>query len=72
MFVGYKSNLVRVIGNVSFRNKAVQDRVREMGAIYLILNQMNLDENNPCEHRRREGKGEGGGKEGGTINRSNI
>ncbi|CAG8465761.1 12145_t:CDS:2 [Acaulospora colombiana] len=42
-----KRNIVKVIGNMSFENKIVQDEVRELGGIPLVLNQCNIDDNNP-------------------------
>ncbi|CAG8738829.1 1283_t:CDS:2, partial [Acaulospora morrowiae] len=42
-----KRDIVKVIGNMSFENKTVQDEVRKLGGIPLILNQCNIDDNNP-------------------------
>ncbi|GBB96696.1 hypothetical protein RclHR1_02810014 [Rhizophagus clarus] len=42
-----KRDIVRIIGNMAYENKIVQDEVRELGGIPLILNQCNIDDNNP-------------------------
>ena len=44
---GMRRDLVGLIANLSFRNKKVQDLVREFDGIVLILNQCNLDSENP-------------------------
>lgn len=43
----FKVDLVRIIGNLAFRNRSCQDRVRELNAIPLMLQQCNLDFKNP-------------------------
>jgi hypothetical protein len=35
---------------MAYENKIVQDEVRKLGGIPLILNQCNIDDNNPCEN----------------------
>ncbi|KAG2779947.1 hypothetical protein Pcac1_g9758 [Phytophthora cactorum] len=44
---GYRSGLIRVIGNLSFRDTDHQDLVREEGYLPLFLNHCNIDETNP-------------------------
>ncbi|OWZ03644.1 hypothetical protein PHMEG_00024587 [Phytophthora megakarya] len=44
---GYRSGLIRVIGNLSFRHTYHQDLVREEGYLPLFLNHCNIDETNP-------------------------
>ncbi|TDH73486.1 hypothetical protein CCR75_006390 [Bremia lactucae] len=45
--IGYRSGLIRVIGNFSFRHVCNQDLVREGGFLPLFLNHCNIDERNP-------------------------
>ncbi|RLN91620.1 hypothetical protein BBJ28_00010785 [Nothophytophthora sp. Chile5] len=44
---GYRSGLIRVVGNLSFRHSAHQDLVRDEGYLPLFLNHCNIDETNP-------------------------
>ncbi|KAE9037279.1 hypothetical protein PR003_g5795 [Phytophthora rubi] len=44
---GYRSGLIRVVGNLSFRHTDHQDLVREHGYLPLFLNHCNIDETNP-------------------------
>ncbi|KAG6578112.1 uncharacterized protein IUM83_10480 [Phytophthora cinnamomi] len=44
---GYRSGLIRVIGNLCFRHTDHQDLVREQGYLPLFLNHCNIDETNP-------------------------
>lgn len=44
---GIKRDLIRLIGNMVYRNKANQDKVRELNGIPLILNQTKIDGRNP-------------------------
>lgn len=44
---GYRSRLIRVAGNLCFRDTARQDLVRDEGFIPLLLNHCNIDESNP-------------------------
>jgi ataxin-10 len=44
---GYRSGLIRVVGNLSFRHSDHQDLVREGGYLSLFLNHCNIDETNP-------------------------
>ena len=45
--LNFKCNLVRLLGNLCFRNQAAQDRVRELEAIAPLLECCNLDARNP-------------------------
>ncbi|KAF0354774.1 Essential cytoplasmic protein Ctr86 [Gigaspora margarita] len=42
-----KRDIIKVIGNMAYNNSFVQDEVRKLGGIPLILNQCNIDDNNP-------------------------
>lgn len=44
---GYRRDLVAVIGNAAYRNRAVQDAVRHFGGLFLLLQQCVVDEANP-------------------------
>ncbi|XP_053775679.1 ataxin-10 [Desmodus rotundus] len=44
---GFKSHLIRLIGNVCYRNKDNQDKVGELDGIPLILDSCSLDDSNP-------------------------
>lgn len=44
---GYRSGIIRAIGNLSFRHSAHQDVVREQGYLALFLNHCNIDDANP-------------------------
>ena len=44
-----KSMLVRVIGNLAYRNRKNQDLAREMDIILAVLDSTNLDARNPCK-----------------------
>jgi ataxin-10 len=44
---GYRSRLIRVAGNLCFRNTTRQDLVRDEGFIPLVLAHCNIDEHNP-------------------------
>ncbi|KAL3666038.1 hypothetical protein V7S43_008831 [Phytophthora oleae] len=44
---GYRSALIRVTGNLSFRHTEHQDLVREGGYLPLLLSHCNIDETNP-------------------------
>ncbi|XP_053109405.1 ataxin-10 isoform X2 [Hemicordylus capensis] len=45
--VGFKSHLIRLIGNLCYKNKANQDKVYELDGIPLILDNCSIDDNNP-------------------------
>ncbi|XP_069720506.1 ataxin-10 isoform X2 [Phaenicophaeus curvirostris] len=45
--VGFKSHLIRLIGNLCYKNKENQDRVYELDGIPLILDNCSIDDNNP-------------------------
>ncbi|KAI5065702.1 hypothetical protein GOP47_0020397 [Adiantum capillus-veneris] len=44
---GYRRDLVAVIGNAAYQNRAVQDEVRHLGGLFLLLQQCVTDEANP-------------------------
>ncbi|KAM7317461.1 hypothetical protein ACRRTK_023763 [Alexandromys fortis] len=48
MTEGFKSHLIRLIGNLCYKNKENQDKVNELDGIPLILDSSNIDDNNPC------------------------
>lgn len=43
----YKCELISIIGNVSHNSRAVQDRMRELDGLALVLNNMKIDDNHP-------------------------
>merc|ERR1712126_259080 len=43
----FKRNLVKIIGNMCYKNKLMQDKVREFDGIVHVLNCCNIDERNP-------------------------
>nr|XP_039254959.1 ataxin-10-like [Styela clava] len=43
----FKRSLVRLLGNLCYRNSKLQDDIRELGGIPLILECCNIDDNNP-------------------------
>ncbi|XP_074681727.1 ataxin-10 isoform X1 [Strix aluco] len=45
--VGFKSHLIRLIGNLCYKNKKNQDKVYELDGIPLILDNCSIDDNNP-------------------------
>ncbi|CAO2601356.1 Atxn10 [Lemmus lemmus] len=47
MTEGFKSHLIRLIGNLCYKNKENQDKVNELDGIPLILDSSNIDDNNP-------------------------
>ncbi|KAJ3300136.1 hypothetical protein HK104_004056 [Borealophlyctis nickersoniae] len=42
-----KSDIVKVVGNLAYEAKEVQDEFRRIGAMPMILDQCNIDDNNP-------------------------
>lgn len=44
---GFKAGLIRIIGNMSYRNKEYQDLLREMDVVPLLLDCCNIDARNP-------------------------
>ncbi|XP_077230470.1 uncharacterized protein LOC143863630 [Tasmannia lanceolata] len=46
-YKGYRSEIVAVIGNCTFRRKHVQDEIRSQKGILLLLQQCVVDEDNP-------------------------
>ncbi|XP_072856994.2 ataxin-10 [Pogona vitticeps] len=45
--IGFKSHLIRLIGNLCYKNKTNQDKVYELDGIPLILDNCSIDDNNP-------------------------
>ncbi|XP_052546657.1 ataxin-10 isoform X1 [Tympanuchus pallidicinctus] len=45
--VGFKAHLIRLIGNLCYKNKENQDKVYELDGIPLILDNCSIDDNNP-------------------------
>ena len=45
---GFKSQLLRLIGNAAFRHKATQDAIHERSGVALCLAHTVVDEHNPC------------------------
>uniref|UniRef100_A0A8B9P1P2 Ataxin-10 n=1 Tax=Apteryx owenii TaxID=8824 RepID=A0A8B9P1P2_APTOW len=45
--VGFKSHLIRLIGNLCYKNKENQDKVCQLDGIPLILDNCSIDDNNP-------------------------
>lgn len=45
--VGFERDLVRVLGNMIYENKLIQDKVRELKGIEILLNACNIDSSNP-------------------------
>ncbi|XXG44866.1 hypothetical protein AAC387_Pa02g0105 [Persea americana] len=46
-YLGYRRDIVAVIGNCAFRRKQVQDEIREQNGILLIMQQCVVDKDNP-------------------------
>ncbi|KAN0034372.1 hypothetical protein ACTFIV_000878 [Dictyostelium citrinum] len=44
---GFKIELIRILGNLSYKNRSNQDEIRELGGIEIILNHCRFDVNNP-------------------------
>ncbi|XP_044918448.1 ataxin-10 isoform X3 [Felis catus] len=44
---GFKSHLIRLIGNLCYKNKENQDKVNELDGIPLILDSCSIDDSNP-------------------------
>lgn len=44
---GFKANLIRIIGNLCWKQKRMQDQVKELEGIALILDSCNMDARNP-------------------------
>ncbi|XP_047641947.1 ataxin-10 isoform X2 [Phacochoerus africanus] len=44
---GFKSHLIRLIGNLCYKNKENQDKVNELDGIPLILDSCGIDDSNP-------------------------
>ncbi|KAG0235497.1 hypothetical protein BGW41_000742 [Actinomortierella wolfii] len=46
-FMGMKRDTVRLVGNLAYRSKNVQDRVRNCNGLVVMLSQCNIDDANP-------------------------
>lgn len=46
---GFKATLVKILGNLAFRSREIQDEVRTREGLVLILDSTNIDDANPCE-----------------------
>ncbi|KAJ2087686.1 Ataxin-10 [Coemansia sp. RSA 986] len=42
-----KCDLIQIIGNISYKHKAIQDLMRELDGLSLVLDNMRIDENHP-------------------------
>jgi hypothetical protein len=47
MTFGLKKEIITIIGNLCYKHKGIQDEIRELGGIPIILNHTSVDENNP-------------------------
>ncbi|MEE6477627.1 hypothetical protein FKM82_011572 [Ascaphus truei] len=45
--VGFKAHLIRIIGNLCYKNKENQDKIFQLEGIPLILDNCSIDDNNP-------------------------
>ncbi|KAI1314764.1 hypothetical protein EDD11_001733 [Mortierella claussenii] len=46
-FVGLKRDIVRLIGNLAYRSRYVQDLIRDCNGLIVMLSQCNIDDANP-------------------------
>ncbi|CAO3568915.1 unnamed protein product [Mortierella alpina] len=46
-FVGLKRDIVRLVGNLAYRSKHVQDLIRQCNGLIVMLSQCNIDDANP-------------------------
>ncbi|KAF9193939.1 hypothetical protein BGZ51_001632 [Haplosporangium sp. Z 767] len=46
-FVGLKRDIVRLVGNLAYRSRHVQDRIRNCNGLIVMLSQCNIDDINP-------------------------
>ncbi|KAF9923916.1 hypothetical protein FBU30_006055 [Linnemannia zychae] len=46
-FVGLKRDIVRLVGNLAYRSRHVQDRIRSCNGLIVMLSQCNIDDANP-------------------------
>ncbi|KAG0305995.1 hypothetical protein BGZ98_003180, partial [Dissophora globulifera] len=46
-FVGLKRDIVKLVGNLAYRSRHVQDRIRECNGLIVMLSQCNIDDANP-------------------------
>lgn len=49
MYLGYKSQLIRCIGNLTYHNSTNQKIILDTGALPLVLNNTGIDEYNACK-----------------------
>lgn len=47
-FVGLKRDIVRLVGNLAYHSRDVQDRIRSCNGLVVMLSQCNIDDANPC------------------------
>eukprot|EP01080_Neovahlkampfia_damariscottae_P007194 gene7194-11510_t len=47
MYYGYKTNLIRSLGNFSFKNKSIQNLLRQEGFIPIVLSHCSIEQDNP-------------------------
>ncbi|KAJ2817108.1 Ataxin-10 [Coemansia sp. 'formosensis'] len=43
----FKCDLIRIIGNIGYKNAVAQDLARELGGLSLVLDNMKIDDNHP-------------------------
>ncbi|KAG2181110.1 hypothetical protein INT43_008692 [Umbelopsis isabellina] len=48
-FMYIKRDIVRLVGALAYQDRQMQDKVRELGGIGLVLSQCNIDDANPCK-----------------------
>lgn len=46
-YVGYRRDIVAILGNACHRQKCVQDEIRQKGGLYTVLQQCVVDDQNP-------------------------
>ncbi|KAF9106206.1 hypothetical protein BGX27_009266 [Mortierella sp. AM989] len=46
-FIGLKRDIVRLVGNLAYRSRYVQDLIRECNGLIVMLSQCNIDDANP-------------------------
>jgi len=47
-FHGFKRDLVRLLGNLLYDSQPIQDLLRELEGVAVLLNLCTLDHRNPC------------------------
>jgi hypothetical protein len=48
MYYGYKSNLIRIFGNLSHENEENQNLFRKENLILIVLSHCSIEDDNPC------------------------